>query len=144
MEHKMDIRHKGHKQVYNTGDLVKVHVAKIDRGPGDCNVLPCKIVKALPNNMYNLACQFGVLENVFAATEILPLGPLDFPELESPPMDTVVTLVEAARLQSGALSGNITCSCKGKCLSGKCHCKKTGVPCGSGCHPKNKICKNRS
>jgi hypothetical protein len=94
--------------------------------------------------MYKLACQFGILESAFSAAEILPLGPQEFPELENPPMNSVITLVEASRLQSGALAGDVGCSCKGNCLRGKCRCRKAGVPCGTACHPKNNGCKHRA
>jgi hypothetical protein len=144
MEHTMMTKHKIHKNIHKVGDLVKVQIAKIDRGPCDRNALPCKIASVLENNMYQLVCQFGVLQHAFTAGEILPLGPQEFPELEEPPMDQEVTLVEAARLQSGSLAGDVTCSCKGSCLTGRCRCRKENVPCGSGCHPKNSVCKRKS
>jgi len=144
MEHSMDAKYRINKRNYKVGDLVKVHIAKIDCGPGDRSALPCKVAKVLDNNIYQLVCQFGILQNAFMAGEVLPLGPQEFLELEDPPMDTTITLVEAARLQSGALSGDITCTCKAKCLSMKCKCKKANIPCGSGCHAKNTGCKNRS
>jgi hypothetical protein len=141
MEHRMAKKHKIRKHVYKIGDLVKVQIARIDRGPGDRNALPCKVITVLEDNMYRLACRFGVLRNAFAAGEILPLGPQEFADLEDPPMDQEVTLVEAARLQSAA---HITCSCKGSCLTTRCKCRKENIPCGSKCHPKSNSCKHKS
>ena len=137
-------KHKTRKHIYKVGDFVKVQIARIDRGPGDRNALPCKVVAAHEDNMYKLACRFGVLQNAFTAGEILPLGPQEFSELEDPPMDQAVTLVEAARLQSAVLARDITCRCKGSCLTARCRCRKENIPCGRRCHPKNNLCKQKS
>jgi len=144
MEHTMTTKYNIHKHAYNIGDFVKIQIAKIDRGPGDRNSLPCKITRVLKDDMYQLVCKFGVLQNAFTASKIQPLGPQQFQELENPPMDQAVTLVEASRLQSAALGRDVTCNCKGNCLSGRCRCRKENVPCGSGCHPTNNACKRKS
>ncbi|CAG8728784.1 19830_t:CDS:1, partial [Gigaspora rosea] len=98
----------------------------------------------LPNNMYRLVCRFGILERTFPAGEVLPLGPREFSELDNPPTNKTVTIIEAARLQSNAFASNKGCNCRDNCLTAKCFCKKANILCASGCHSKNSKYKNRA
>ncbi|RIB10706.1 hypothetical protein C2G38_2105409, partial [Gigaspora rosea] len=91
----------------------------------------------IPNDIYRLTCRFGVLKNVFPASEVLHLGLKEFSELDDPLTNTVVSIVEATRHQSNTLASNKGCNCRGDCLTARCFCKKANVLCGSGCHPKN-------
>ncbi|RIB03108.1 hypothetical protein C2G38_2123792 [Gigaspora rosea] len=94
--------------------------------------------------MYRLTCHFGVLKNVFPASEVLPLGLKEFSELDDPLTNTVVSIVEAARLQSNTLASNKGCNCRGDCLIARYFCKKANVLCRSGYHPKNSKCKHKA
>ncbi|KAF0361281.1 retrotransposon nucleocapsid protein [Gigaspora margarita] len=132
------------ERVYEVGDLVKIQVAKIDRGPGDRCALPCKVFAVLPRKMYRLVCRFGVLDQTFSAGVVLPLGPKEYPELDNPQTNTTVSMIEAARLQSNTLASNKVYNCRGDCLTARCICKKANIVCGSGCHPKNSKCKHRA
>ncbi|CAG8575690.1 497_t:CDS:2 [Cetraspora pellucida] len=144
MEHQMRTKYNIHERSYKVGDLVKVQIAKIDHGPGDRCALPCKVFSVLPNDVYCLVCRFGVLESTFPAGEVLPLGPREFSELDDPPTNTTVSVIEAARLQSNAIAGNKTCNCRGDCLTTRCSCRKANVLCGSGYHPKSLKCKHKA
>ena len=74
---KMLNRHKqNHKSVvtFQVGDLVSLHVPKIDRGPTDTLHVPCKIVKDKKVNgstvKFQLLTDHGVLD-VWYGPEIL-------------------------------------------------------------------------
>ena len=57
----------------------------------------------------------------------------------------IISEREAARQESivgGQCKGNVTCSCKGKCNSNHCSCKKAGRICSSACHRNNFNCVN--
>ncbi|CAG8826998.1 1504_t:CDS:1, partial [Racocetra persica] len=108
MEHQMRTKYNIHERSYKVGDLVKVQIAKIDREPSDRCALPCKVFFVLSNDVYHLVCQFGVLESTFPASKVLPLGPREFLELNDPPTNTTVSIIEAARLQSNAIASNKT------------------------------------
>ncbi|CAG8739066.1 4822_t:CDS:2 [Cetraspora pellucida] len=144
MEHQMCTKYNIHERSYKVGDLVKVQIAKIDRGPGDRCALPCKVFSVLPNDVYRLVCRFGVLESTFLASEVLLLGPREFSELDDSPTNTTVSIIEAARLQSNAIAGNKTCNCRGDCLTTRCSCRKVNILYGSGCHPKSLKCKHKA
>ncbi|CAG8597880.1 10396_t:CDS:2, partial [Dentiscutata heterogama] len=130
MEHQMRTKYNIHECSYKVGDLVKVQITKIDRRPGDRCALLCKVFSVLPNDVYHLVCQFGVLESTFSAGEVLSLGPREFSELDDSPTNMTVSVIEAARLQSNAIAGNKTCNCRGDCLTTRCSCRKANVLCG--------------
>ncbi|CAG8836391.1 14595_t:CDS:2, partial [Cetraspora pellucida] len=88
MEHQMRTKYNIHEHSYKVGDLVKVQIAKNDRGPGDHCALLCKVFSVLSNDVYCLVCRFGVLESTFPASKVLPLGPREFSELDDPPTNT--------------------------------------------------------
>ncbi|CAG8500932.1 867_t:CDS:2, partial [Racocetra fulgida] len=50
--------------------------------------------------------------NIHEPGEVLPLGPREFSELDDPPTNTTVSVIEAARLQSNAIAGNKICNCR--------------------------------
>ncbi|CAG8839987.1 36409_t:CDS:2, partial [Gigaspora margarita] len=106
MEHQMHTKYKIQERNYKIGNLVKIQIAKIDRGP------------------------------VFPGDKILLLGPKEFLSWTTP-INTTVSIIEAARIQSNALASNKVCNCRGDYLIAKYFCKKTNVLCGSGYHPKN-------
>jgi hypothetical protein len=57
----------------------------------------------------------------------------------------IISEREAARNESivgGQGKGDMTCSCKGKCNSNHCSCKKAGRICASACHRNNFNCVN--
>ncbi|CAG8807587.1 5783_t:CDS:1, partial [Gigaspora rosea] len=106
MENQMHTRYKINEYIYKVGNLVKIQIAKIDRGPGDRCALFCKIFTVLPNNRYHVICRFGVLKNAFPASEVVSLGPKEFPELDDPPINKTISIVKAARLQSNSFASD--------------------------------------
>ena len=132
---------------YEVGEHVKILIPKIDRFGTDRPVLPCKIIEKLNYNdtfKYRLGCMSGILNNLYCAGELDPLGVTECPELEHIPTDNI-SVREAARNQSSSntnmLTGSI-CKCKSNCNTNKCRCKKSGVKCGSKCHS-GKSCNNK-
>ncbi|RIB20095.1 hypothetical protein C2G38_2035549 [Gigaspora rosea] len=90
-----------HDQKFNPGDLVKVHIPDIDRQNIDCQSLPCKIIQKMPNyNLYQLACQFGILEHWYPADELELLEASDYPSLDVVPLNTTISLRQASFKQS--------------------------------------------
>ncbi|CAG8513681.1 6212_t:CDS:1 [Gigaspora margarita] len=122
---------------YEIGEYVKIHVPKIDRFGTDRFILPCKILNKLNYNntfKYSLGCQNGILNNLYYAREMEPLGVKEFPELENIPTDTVIYLLEKqdeTRILEHLLE---QCASKGSCNTNKRRCKKVGIRCGSKCH----------
>ncbi|CAG8767104.1 24230_t:CDS:2, partial [Racocetra persica] len=124
---KMHTKYNIHERVYEVGDLVKIQVAKIDHGPGDHCALPCKVFAVLPRNMYRLVCRFGILDQAFSAGMVLSLGPKEYLELNNPPTNMTISMIEAARLQYNTLASNKVCNCRGDCLTARCICKKANI-----------------
>jgi hypothetical protein len=133
---------KGRKRPnhYGINDLVRISVPKIDRFGVDRPTLPCKILEKI-NDQYRLGCKFGVINVLYSAGEIEPLGTEQFPELDEI-LTEEITLREAARLQNVGMTTGSICNCKGICNSNKCCCKKKGNVCGSRCHGGNQ-CQNK-
>ncbi|CAG8539724.1 13168_t:CDS:1, partial [Racocetra persica] len=130
---------------YEIGEYVKISIPKIDRFDTDRPILPCRILNKLNHNdtfKYRLGCKDGILNNLYCAGEMEPLGVREFSELENIPTD-YISVREAARSQnSGTFTGTI-CKCKGSCSTNKCHCKKASARCGSKCHSGN-TCDNKA
>ena len=134
---------KGRKRVkeYQVGDLVRVAVPKIDRFSVDRPSLPCKIMEKTENGKYRLGSKFGLIEIYYSSGELELLGTAAFPELDEIPSN-IITIREAARLQSVGLTSVGICNCKSECNSNKCRCKRGGGNCGSRCHS-GRLCKNK-
>ncbi|CAG8721565.1 8956_t:CDS:1, partial [Ambispora leptoticha] len=125
---------------YEINDLVRVAIPKIDRFSIDRPTLPCKILDKTENNKYQLGSKFGIIEVLYFASELEPLGTTSFPELDIIPSNKI-SIREAGRLQSMGPSCAI-CSCKSDCSNNRCRCKKSGGKCGSRCHG-GRSCQNK-
>ncbi|CAG8672593.1 14314_t:CDS:1, partial [Racocetra fulgida] len=108
MKHQICTKYNIHKHSYKVGALVKVQIIKIDCESGDYYALPCKVFSVLPNNIYYLVCQFGVLESTFLAGKVLPLKPKKNLENNDPSTNITVSVIEAAKLQSNTIADNKT------------------------------------
>ncbi|CAG8698541.1 3594_t:CDS:2, partial [Scutellospora calospora] len=82
MEHQMYTKYNIQECNYQVGDLVKIQIAKINCRP------------------------------TFLASEVLPLEPREFSELNNSPTYKNISIVEAARLQSNAFASNKGCNCR--------------------------------
>jgi hypothetical protein len=128
-------------QKYQQGDLVTISVPRIDRSSTDRSTLPCKVLDISEHGLHTLGCKSGIIDTLYSASEILPLGPVTFPELDNIPNITV-SVRQAARSQASSTTTGARCACKGQCTDGRCKCKKVGVFCSSGCHPNSSKCCN--
>lgn len=137
----MEARNKKRPQQYLEGDLVAISVPRVDRNSTDRTTLPCKVLEILDNGLYRLGCKSGILDNCYNAAEILPLGPVSFPELDEIPGDRV-SVRHAARSQASSSVTGSRCECRGTCSDMRCKCRKAGVHCNSGCHAFSKKCCN--
>ncbi|RIB00189.1 hypothetical protein C2G38_2150949 [Gigaspora rosea] len=88
-------------RVFELGELVKIRVTDVDKLKMDQRSLPCKILQKKTNfDAYQVACQFGVLENWYSASELEPLDTSDYPELEVVPLNNSISLREASFKQN--------------------------------------------
>ncbi|RIB09032.1 hypothetical protein C2G38_2269055 [Gigaspora rosea] len=83
-------------QIFNPGELVKVRIPDIDSQKMNCQSLPCKIIQKMTNHdLYQIACQFGVLEHWYPVGELDPLETSDDPSLDVVPLNTTISLKQA-------------------------------------------------
>ncbi|RIB17955.1 hypothetical protein C2G38_2141329 [Gigaspora rosea] len=88
-------------RVFELGELVKIRVTDVDKLKMDQRSLPCKILQKKTNfDAYQVACQFGVLENWYSASELEPLDTPDYPALEVVPLNNSISLREASFKQN--------------------------------------------
>ncbi|CAG8595644.1 4882_t:CDS:2, partial [Dentiscutata heterogama] len=127
IEYQMHTKYNIQEHNYKIDNLVKIQIAKINYRPGNCCTLFCKILLVLPNNIYYLVCQLGIFKRVFFASEVLPLRPKEFSELDNSLIYISVSIVEAARLQFNTLANNKNCNCKGNCFKANAFVKKQTI-----------------
>jgi hypothetical protein len=133
------------KKNFSIGDCVKIQVPKIDRQSTHRKYLLCKIINIF-EEMYQLACQSGILDICYSAADLEYVDNQDIPELQKTSI-TRISVREAARLQnitSQNNNGNNTvCNCKrNKCQTKTCSCKRNNTLCSIHCHG-NKVCLNK-
>jgi hypothetical protein len=128
--------------LFQNGTYVRIRIPSIDRSSTDRKALPCKIVDVLPNDQYRLGCATGIINRCYSANEMELMGSQEFSELENIP-NISVGVREAALAQSASINIGVRCNCHTKCDQKRCKCKKSGVVCGSNCHPSNSRCINR-
>ncbi|CAG8618742.1 14120_t:CDS:1 [Cetraspora pellucida] len=131
-----------HPLKYSINDYICIAVSRIDCNAIDQPTLPCKVIEELPKETYRLQCKSGILETIYNANEIIPLGPLEYEELEVC-QDKIISVQEAARMQSVSTVTGTKCNCKGECKINSCSCRRSNLVCGNGCHPHSNKCKNR-
>ncbi|RIB28319.1 hypothetical protein C2G38_1524005 [Gigaspora rosea] len=84
-------------RIFDIGELVKIRVPDVDKLNMVQRYLPCKILQKNPNyDAYQVACQFGVLENWYSASELEPLGAPDYPALDIVPLNNSISLRKAS------------------------------------------------
>jgi len=130
------------------GTVVLLHVALVDRSKIDGKLLPCIVVEVTENGKYRLACKAGPLHNVYGRADFLmeksklPASyGLDTVLLTWRTMNRVSPRAGVSAISMFGGQGHLHCSCKGKCDSNRCACKKAGVLCNSRCHSGH-VCKN--
>jgi hypothetical protein len=135
------------KREFGIGECVKISIPKIDRNSTDRIFVFCKIINVLGNDMFQLSCQFGIIEMCYSSAELEPLENQDVPELSGTLPTKRISLREAARKQSAFNednnnNDNCICNCNKGCKSKVCPCKKKNSNCTSRCHS-GRSCFNR-
>ncbi|CAG8789945.1 10018_t:CDS:2, partial [Cetraspora pellucida] len=85
----------------------------------DQSTLSCKIIKELPNEIYCLQCKNRILDTTFNVNEIMSLGPTKYKELEVC-QDKIISIQEAAGMQSVSTVTGTKCNCKSECKNNSC------------------------
>ncbi|CAG8538565.1 8514_t:CDS:2, partial [Cetraspora pellucida] len=88
-------------RTFEIGEFVKIRIPDIDKNKMSQRSLPCKILQKKTNiDSYQVACQYGILENWYLASEIEPLGTLDYPSLNVVPLNKFISLRQASFKQN--------------------------------------------
>lgn len=105
----MEKKYKTKRQrVFEPGEFVKICIPNVDKLKMHRRSLPCKILQKRPDrDSYQVACQFGVLENWYPASELEPLGTSDYPALDIVPLNNTISLRQAAFRQNSHSSRQI-------------------------------------
>ncbi len=107
--------------------------------------VPCVIIRAA-HNKFELATEFGIIENMRRAEELEPFnGLIDFD------VNEIIGKGEKVSLRTVAINlGNrnkaineIECDCTGKCDNMRCKCHKAKVKCNSHFHSKKSLNNNK-
>ncbi len=138
---RMQLRSKKFMPEVMVGDFVILPVPDVDRGPSDPPNLVCRVVDInYSTMMHELACQAGVLSNLFARNAFDKLDG----SVDGIRTDVGTTVREAVTLLSvGGGQGMLKCNCTAACANNRCSCKKSNLLCNSRCHGGNNKCSNK-
>ncbi|PKC60878.1 hypothetical protein RhiirA1_467395 [Rhizophagus irregularis] len=101
------LKNNKHPLEYSINDYVCLAIPRIDRNSID----RCK---KYSDQTYKLQCKNGILDISFIANELMPLGPNEYRKLENCQSD-IISVREAARMQSTSAITRVQSNCKGKC-----------------------------
>ena len=114
------------------GDTVKVRVPDVDRARSDSrNIIA--IILAVINDNYQLGTKEGRLAQLYTRNQFVIckekfISKEDVPDIE-------ISLRTCARNTSiSGGQGYTRCTCKGRCNTNKCSCKRNAKLCNSKCH----------
>ncbi|CAF3273316.1 unnamed protein product [Rotaria socialis] len=139
------------QQKYELGDLVGLHIDRVDRTNTTPKILPCKVIfiHTSANNyaMYKLCTLKGILSVSYGVQDLLDLRNSDFADLRHVDATALPTIAftQACKeyLSVGINPIAEACNCNGKCATKYCPCKAKRVKCCTKCHPKKKnTCEN--
>uniref|UniRef100_A0A6P7GY04 Uncharacterized protein LOC114347864 n=1 Tax=Diabrotica virgifera virgifera TaxID=50390 RepID=A0A6P7GY04_DIAVI len=115
------------------GTTVRIPVPDVDCGGGDARSI-LGVILEVQDEFYKIGTRDGILRQHYARSQFSPC-PKNMINENEVPMDKEVALRTVATAQSsGSGQGFFRCSCKTKCMSKKCFCKKKNVKCNSKCH----------
>jgi hypothetical protein len=123
-------------EVFEHGDLVRLKIAVEDRCSTDNKRIFCRVVEVKHGNRYGLQCQYGILQGFYRTKNIDRLVatiPHHIPTFKNG-SHRMLSLREAAHLQSPAELMQVRCGCKGNCNTIRCKCFKAKVECTLHCH----------
>ena len=148
-----DAKSKNVTASYSTGDTVGIQIHEVDRTNTSSRLLPCKILDVNDDNQssnYTLYTKKGKIKNTFQAEDLVDMRNVHFPGLHETDIDGLpeLSLIQASRLHTAwnpihISNGSTVCTCKGKCTTIKCKCKKANLSCSNKCHPHSTMCRNK-
>ena len=124
-------------ELLQVGSVVLVKPHQVDRGQVDEIRFPAVVVEVTPNELLRLYAPRGVLNSCYNRSDLIH-EPYKTPasyqrhlgNYENWRNSKTISEREAATMFSPSLGqGFSNCSCKGKCNSNKCVCKKNGFLC---------------
>jgi hypothetical protein len=124
------------------GDYVTLPIPDVDRGLCEAPNLICRVVDIdYATNLYELCCEAGVLEQMYARNAFDRVETELHLEMK---LHVKIGLRSAVReLSIGGGQGMVKCDCTGACANKRCGCKKNNLLCNSKCHGGNSSCKNK-
>jgi hypothetical protein len=138
---------------YNENDTVGIRIHEVDRTNTDPKLLPCKVQtvekKTTENGseiVYKLFTNKGKLKNTFKQADLIDLRNVQFDTLLDVDIESLedISVIQASRQVTNWAKGASVCTCRGKCNTAKCKCKRAAVPCSTKCHPKStRSCLNK-
>jgi hypothetical protein len=123
-------------EVFEKGDLVHLKIPVEDRCSTDNKRIFCRVVEVKHGNRYGLQCQYGILQGFYRTKNMDRLAatiPHQIPTFKKG-SHHMLSLREAARLQSPVELMQVRCGCKGNCNTIRCKCFKAKVECTLHCH----------
>ena len=127
---------------YEVGDLVSLPIPRVDRSNTCPKNLPCKIISINESGVLSLQCSIGFIEKGIHKDKV---GHWLANDLHTENWsDSTVSLTKAYRSVTAYSSVNADtgsiCKCKAtnkRCATKARGCYKSGIGCGSKCHPSN-------
>jgi len=123
-------------EVFEKGDLVRLKIPVKDRCSRDDKRIFCRVVEAKHGNRYGMQCLYGILQGFYCTKNMDRLAatiPHHIPTFKKG-SHHMLSLREAAHLQSPAELMQVCCGCKGNCNTIRCKCFKAKVECTLHCH----------
>ena len=148
---KRSIMNDGHNEDISVGTVVQLGAADVDRAKTDVvNITGIVVEHEHVGDcmQYRVAAHAGTLKACYARHQLRPLktpaGLLGL-DMVLQGWRTMPLVGERAcmRLVSAVGGqGTVHCNCLGKCVTGRCACRKAKRACNSRCHPRSCACKN--
>jgi len=123
-------------EVFEKGDLVLLQITVKDRCSTDNERIRCRVAEVKHCNRDGLHCQYGILEGFYRTKNMDRLAatiPHQIPTFMKS-SHCMLSLREAALLQSPAELMRVRCGCRGNCNTIRCNCFKAKVQCTLHCH----------
>jgi hypothetical protein len=143
---KSALKQSGEEKICEVGEVVRVALKTEDKAKVDSGNLTGVLVKVDKKcSQVRVAVKLGLLKSWYVYHRLGRVtGKGNNLELNWESMK-IISEREAVRKESivgGQGKGDVKCSCKGKCNTNQCSCKKAGRICSSACHQNNFNCVN--
>jgi hypothetical protein len=128
--------------------VVHIGISEFDNTKVDPPNLTCVVVDQCANGTFRLACKRGVLNTTYTTNRMtllhcdMGLMGLENVYQQWAGMEKISKREAARALSIIGGQGFVKCTCKGKCLTNSCTCKRLGRICNSRCHKGNNNCCN--